>query len=153
MSKHNQSVNLSCSAKDLLLFSQEIFRDFEWRVLSVTSDGISAKEEAPQFTSFTWPARIDLTVTALPDKETASRIDLAGSIAGLGPIQKNHLKGQMGRFLNALSLKVDTGNQPADETHPASEGLADELARLAELRGQGIIDDDEFQAAKKKLLD
>ncbi len=153
MSKHNQSADLSCSAKDLLLFSQEIFRDFEWRVLSVTSDGISAKEETPKLTSFTGAARIDVAVTALPDKETASRIDLAGSILGAGPIQKNHLKGQMGRFLNALSLKVDAGNESPDEIHLAGEGLADELARLAELRDQAIIDDDEFRAAKKKLLD
>jgi len=32
-------------------------------------------------------------------------------------------------------------------------GLAAELRELADLRDSGVLDEDEFQAAKKKLLD
>lgn len=48
--------------------------------------------------------------------------------------------------------------QPAYEPPPAapvaaeSGGLADELQRLADLKAQGILSDDEFAAAKAKLL-
>ena len=35
---------------------------------------------------------------------------------------------------------------------PASEDMRTELLRLAELHGQGILTDEEFAAAKKKLL-
>ncbi len=46
--------------------------------------------------------------------------------------------------------------QPAPAPAPAPEatdsGMTDELARLAELRSQGVLTEEEFAAAKAKLL-
>lgn len=46
------------------------------------------------------------------------------------------------------------GPEPAAPLAPAAEGnqLADQLGRLADLHGTGVLTDDEFAAAKARLL-
>ncbi len=41
---------------------------------------------------------------------------------------------------------------PPAAPEPPADNLADELQRLADLKAQGILTDDEFAAAKAKLL-
>lgn len=41
---------------------------------------------------------------------------------------------------------------PAPAAPPAGGGMTDELERLASLRNQGVLTDDEFASAKAKLL-
>jgi hypothetical protein len=123
MSKRNQSADLSSSPTGLLLYSQEVFLTFnspKWRILSRSSNGISAKEKNSwrTWTTWRWWVQIDITVTALTDEETPSRIDLVGYMWGFGPIVQRRLKTQMDKFLDALSQKVDTGNRSADEIDP-----------------------------------
>ena len=123
MSKRNQSADLSSSPTGLLLYSQEVFltsNSPKWRILSRSSNGISAKEKNSWRTWTLWRywVQIDITVTALSDEETASRIDLVGSMFGVGPIVQHRLKTQMEKFLNALSEKVDTGKESEDEIDP-----------------------------------
>jgi hypothetical protein len=55
--------------------------------------------------------------------------------------------------------QVETANAPQDEAARTYErfeaqgrGSADELAKLAELRDQGVITDAEFEAQKAKVL-
>jgi hypothetical protein len=153
MSKHNQTIQLAVPAERLLLFCQEVFDDFGWRVQEVTRYGMTAKESAPHLTSSTWPARIDLEVVAVD--EDSSELRVFGSITGLGPIQNNHLKGQVGRFLNSLSVRIDNTSKQgparvADST--ATLSLASELRELAELHRAGVLSDSEFEAAKAQLL-
>ena len=123
MSKRNQSADLSSSPTGLLLYSQEVFLTSkpEWRILSRSSNGISAKEKKTSWrvwTGWRYWVQIDITVTALTDEETPSRIDLVGYMYGFGPIVQRRLKTQMDKFLDALSQKVDTGNRSADEIDP-----------------------------------
>ena len=123
MSKRNQSADLSSSPTGLLLYSQEVFLTSkpEWRILSRSSNGISAKEKKNSWrvwTGWRYWVQIDITVTALTDEETPSRIDLVGYMYGFGPIVQRRLKTQMDKFLDALSQKVDTGNRSADEIDP-----------------------------------
>ena len=42
---------------------------------------------------------------------------------------------------------------PSVETPPAETSTSDELERLAELRDQGVITEEEFEAKKKQILD
>ena len=58
--------------------------------------------------------------------------------------------------------EADQPQQPVEEQQPAyapppaaaapSDNLTDELQRLADLKAQGILTDEEFAAAKAKLL-
>lgn len=54
-----------------------------------------------------------------------------------------------GKLMNSLSPgeKASTSEQPATK-----QDLTKELERLAQLKAQGILDEDEFRAAKAKLL-
>ncbi|SDT07487.1 SHOCT domain-containing protein [Jiangella sp. DSM 45060] len=41
---------------------------------------------------------------------------------------------------------------PAAPAAPAEDSLADQLSRLADLKAQGVLSDEEFAAAKARLL-
>ena len=47
---------------------------------------------------------------------------------------------------------VEVGTEPATAPAAASPSPADELAKLAELRNQGVLTDAEFEAQKQKIL-
>ncbi len=154
MSKHSQSFQLPVSGATTLKLCQEVAIQLGWRVLEVSSARISVKEVSPQVTSFTWPARIDIEIKS--NGQEKSHLQLYGSIAGAGPIQRNHLQGQMGRFLNHLSLLVDTKSSSAatsnSSTNASTTSLTQEITRLKELLDQGVLTPEEFASAKAKLL-
>lgn len=149
MSKHTQVFDLPIGANFALTYCQEVSAQMDWRVLALGADRISIKEIASKITGFTWPARIDVVIQTLGvDK---CRVSLFGSITGAGPIQRNHLQGQMGRFLNQLSLLTDRHSQnsaPIDNDRSFSE----EIARLKKMHDEGVLTDEEFSAAKARLL-
>lgn len=58
--------------------------------------------------------------------------------------------GRVQQFSQAV--KEGMGRKP-DHVQVQNGDLADQLKKLAELRDQGILTDDEFQAQKTKLLD
>ncbi len=47
---------------------------------------------------------------------------------------------------------VPAAPAPAAPAAPAEESLSDQLARLADLKAQGVLTDEEFTAAKARLL-
>jgi phage tail tape-measure protein len=52
----------------------------------------------------------------------------------------------------ALLDKLDAGKQPRETAATDKKDVTDELERLGKLHKQGVIDDDEFKAAKASLL-
>lgn len=153
MSKHSQTLQLAVSREALLLMCQEVFREFGWRVHEVTQSGMTAKEVASQLTSFTWPARIDIEVVATGANNSDLRV--FGSITGVGPLQSNHLKGQVGRFLNSLSIRIDIAKDrdtPEIENERSESGLISDLRELTELHSKGQLSEAEFRVAKARLL-
>lgn len=153
MSKHRQEFRLNVSSAVALELCQEVAVRLGWRVLSLSGSTITVKEVSPQITGFTWPARIDVSIAATSD--SACEITLDGSISGIGPIQRNHLQGQMGRFLNDLSLSVDRTkagtDSPTSGNLPATS-LSAEIAKLKELMEEGVLTAEEFAVAKSRLL-
>lgn len=93
MSKLEQQFGLSVDGEVAIRLCREVSAGFGWRVLESSSQSISIKEVAPQSTSFTWPARIDIKIRSSSMSQCS--IQLNGSVAGMGPIQRNHLQGQM----------------------------------------------------------
>jgi len=63
------------------------------------------------------------------------------------------LNGQVAEFKAQVEKKMRESKQPAPASPNNSSGtLTDELRKLAEFRQQGILSQEEFEAAKKKLL-
>lgn len=107
------------------------------------------KEVSPQATSFTWAAKVEVLVKEDGD---CSQVWLNGSITGMGPVQKGHLRGQLGALKNKIDLaardaKVDSGGTADD-----SGEISAELERLAGLHQSGVLTDEEFAQAKARLL-
>ena len=64
------------------------------------------------------------------------------------------LNQQVVDFKNAVETIMSSMRQPAPPPLPARApvSLPDEIRKLAELKQQGLLSDEEFEAAKKKLL-
>ncbi len=154
MSKHTQIFKLSTSKAEALEVSREVAVRMGWRVFDMSSSSLTIKEASKHTKSFTWPARIEISIKSVADD--ICEITLDGSIAGAGPIQRNHLKGQMGRVLNDLSLSIDQKNAQRrnrqNDFDPRSPSLPEEIMRLKELMDDGTLTAEEFAAAKARLL-
>jgi Bacterial PH domain/Short C-terminal domain len=61
-------------------------------------------------------------------------------------------KDGVARFVNTVKDRMKGGAQPdSTRTAPAPD-LADQIRRLGELRAEGLLSEEEFQAQKQKLL-
>jgi hypothetical protein len=66
----------------------------------------------------------------------------------------NTVKAHTRPFVDALRIQLD-GSKPtaaAASTHPAAVGSLAELEKLVSLKERGLLSDEEFTAAKRKLL-
>ena len=93
---------------------------------------------------FANPAKIEVDVKA---DTQGQKILVRTSNLGFGPIQGGHVKGVAETFLSKLMLKLEESASEA-----GTKGIADELQKLAALKEQGLLSDEEFTAAKAKLL-
>jgi len=129
---------------------RKVASSFGWRVMHDEPFQITIKEDFVNLSKGTWAAELAISVDA---DAGGSEMTVNGSIAGMGPIQKNHLKGQMGRFLNALATAVESSEASTLSGSVTGSGsVADELTKLGELHAQGILSAEEFSSAKAKLL-
>jgi len=116
-----------------------------WRVLEEEAGRFLVKEGS-SVTSFAWSAKIELV---LDD----STVRLNGSIPGVGPVQKNHLKGQLGALRNHLLVASTQALSSTQSASANGSNLSDELERLAALHESGAISAEEFAQAKTRLLE
>jgi Short C-terminal domain len=110
---------------------------------------IVAREVLGGTTSVHVPVQVRFQVQALDNG--SSRIHLAGSNRGIGPIQKNHMRGQVGAVANKIRLAGARRPSGSGAAMPAAD-LAGQLERLGKLRSEGLLSDAEFAAAKARLL-
>ena len=147
MSKYQQSFILNLPLSRASEVCREVAAQLGWRVLEQTTYRIVCKENAPQVTSFTWSAKVEIELEA--ESQGWTRITLDGSIFGYGPIQSGHLKGQIGRIRNEIELAA---KKPAQGECDKKPTLTTELEKLSELKQRGVLTDEEFQQAKALLL-
>jgi hypothetical protein len=147
--KHNDSFELPASAAELETACREAVAEIGWRILDQGQGRIRCKEVASSGMSFTWPAEVEIVISGGP---SSTRVDLNGTVFGLGPIQGNHLRGQMGNLRNRIELAAGRSSKPAASSGASSGSLTDELEKLASLRDQGVLNEDEFLKAKQRLL-
>jgi hypothetical protein len=120
-----------------------------WRVLEDEGHRLVVKEVSPQSTSFTWSAKIEV---AIQENGSGSEVLLNGSITGMGPIQKGHLRGQVGALKNKISLAAQDVTDAGNGSTPGGDEISGELERLAGLHKDGVLTDGEFAQAKARLL-
>jgi hypothetical protein len=123
--------------------------DLGWRILAKTDSSITCKEVSPTWVSFTNAAQIEVLWREM--SPTTTEIELNGSILGFGPIQSGHLRGQMGNLQNRIHLFLNKTNV-VPEIFMTKLSISEELERLADMRSRDIISDEEFRAAKAKIL-
>lgn len=101
------------------------------------------------------------SITAIQFKEAGSwlagyiQFSIQGAMEWLGPVNQDEnavqfdkKDGQAFQVLrDFVQAKLAQGDAPA-----ISASIADELSKLAQLRAQGILTDDEFSVQKAKLL-
>ena len=147
--KLDDSLVLQLPLADTLAICRRAVAELGWRVLDQSPTRVRCKEAAVSGMSFNWPAEVDIILSSHNPSQTS--VLLNGSVFGLGPIQKGHLQGQMGNLRNRIELAaLDRSSKAPAE---ASGTLSSELEKLAKLRRDGILTDDEFHRAKQRLLD
>lgn len=67
------------------------------------------------------------------------------------PCSKANLK-EWGPYLEELSGYIRQARTPARSSSVPNDGIGDQLTKVADLHTQGLLSDDEFRAAKAKLL-
>ena len=95
-----------------------------------------------------------IEVLTRDDQGAGSLVVLNGRILGVGPIQKGHLKAEVGKLANAIKVAVASAQKdaPAPGVEVARSTMADRLRELASLRDEGLLTDDEFAEQKAKVL-
>ena len=95
---------------------------------------------------FANPAKLEVSLTA---DGTGCRLSVKSSNLGFGPVQGGHVKGVAETFLSNVRLHLDRSSQQATSS---PGGIADEIQKLGAMKDQGLLTDEEFAAAKAKLL-
>ena len=150
LSKHHDTLQVDLPVDAAEQACRRAISDLGWRLLEDDGGRLVVKEVSPKATSFTWAAKVEVVVE---DAGAGSEILLNGSITGMGPVQKGHLRGQLG----ALRNKIDLAAQDAAAEEGTAGGgvgeISGELVRLAGLHQSGVLTDAEFAQAKAQLLE
>lgn len=102
-----------------------------------------------QVTSWTQPAQVELSLRGSSSGPPPTRVVMEDYMVGFGPLVSRLLNGEMGKFRSKLeSIEIES----SETSVQAAGTLAFEIERLAELRAQGVLTDQEFEQAKARLL-
>jgi hypothetical protein len=145
LSKHQDSLCVEIPADAAERACRHAISEIGWRVLEDDGRRFVAKEITPQATSFTWSAKVEILIEG---DNSRSTIRLNGSITGMGPIQKGHLKGQVGALKNTIGVATR-----AEKSEKNSGDISAELERLADMHKNGSLSTEEFAQAKAQVLD
>jgi hypothetical protein len=136
-------------------------RDLRWRAKSANQAMMGLAFSTPA-AGLSWGATWQASVMPVPGGCTV-RISGATRISSMYNITANYAEGkQLAHLFDrigahaAAMLEADPtgGMEPAQAAPTAASGggMADQLAKLAQLHADGLLDADEFASAKAKLL-
>jgi hypothetical protein len=149
MSKFDTEIKLPLPMGEALAACRVAIADLRWKVEGQSATGMVCKEQqASMWGSGTWSAKAEIDARPIGG---GTIISVRVSNPGLGPIQSNHVKGLAGAFVNQLQVILDR-RASAPPAAPPVMSISDELQRLAALRDSGVLTQEEFEAAKAKLL-
>ena len=143
MSSHKDSKLVSASLDQTAQACRYSFK--EMQLLVKKDNGVSFQANEKMRFGFSNPAKL---VVELQPSGKETRIQLKASNFGVGPIQGGHVKAMLETFMSNVRLKVNSNQQ---QTLTGSD-LTSQLQKLADMKAQGLLSDEEFTAAKAKLL-
>lgn len=150
MSKSNIEFLLKYPVNHVEQSIKKSIANINWRILSQNDQSITIKEEVGLWAvKFTNLAQIDVFWEG---DENETSVTLNGSIFGFGPIQSNHLNGHMNRLKNMIESEAHIITNTSNDLLIKENSISEEIQKLAELLQKGLITNDEFIMAKKKLL-
>tara|TARA_Y100001968_G_scaffold233150_1_gene216044 strand:+ start:203 stop:637 length:435 start_codon:yes stop_codon:yes gene_type:complete len=143
MASHQESESFDVDQDDLILSCRASLNEMaNWKISKEGENFFEAKKsmtfnENPQ----------DLKITIAQQQESCV-LNVKGSMFGLGPIMTGKARESVRTFLSGVKLKL------ADLTkqNTSTGGIAEELEKLADMKEKGFLSDEEFAAAKAKLL-
>lgn len=117
----------------------------EMQLVIKKDDGVKfIANEKLRMLGFANPAKIEVDIQPVND---TSRINVKTSNIGLGPIQGGHVKGVAETFLSQVQLKLSESIKGESQ-----KSVVDEIAKLAALKEQGLLSEEEYSMAKARLL-
>ncbi|MDB4623309.1 SHOCT domain-containing protein [bacterium] len=143
MSSHKDSKLASASIDKTAQACRFSFK--EMQLLVKKDNGVAFIANEKMRFGFANPAKLEVE---LQSSGNETRINVKASNLGIGPIQGGHVKGVLETFLSNVRLKINSDQQQA----LTGSDLASQLQKLAEMKAQGLLSDEEFSAAKAKLL-
>jgi len=163
MGTMSTSMTVPCTADRAVLAVQDVLNEAGWPILEVTSEQIVAQGpgmNALQMYNF---PRVTVTIS-----DSGSETDIGVAVSHVGPMlgAKKYFAGIMGRFTNALSLRVQTESIAINPTVALGQGQgqdsgavlggqsrAQQLRELKDLLDSGVLTQDEFEREKARVLD
>jgi hypothetical protein len=151
MTQHEMQFDVTGSIDHVLAACQESAHDLQWRVLSVSQSGLSIRE-MPKSLLGSGPIVTAKMDVALSGQGMSTYVRIRGSILGMGPVPRKYLEGVMGSFVNGISVRLQQDEARSDRQESGSIDIAGQLERLAMLHREGTLTDEEFGAAKKRIV-
>ncbi|MDR0604323.1 MAG: SHOCT domain-containing protein [Bacteroidales bacterium] len=152
MSKHSEKFYADLSANDLMGICKSVIAKLGWAVLNQSSNTINCKETGKfDINKANFFATVEIVLTGETDN---TRIELNGSVFGMGPFASKHILGEVQKLKNMIEVEMEQfkNSQKKYTNTPSEPSVALELERLASLHSQGLLSEDEFKTAKNKIL-
>ena len=163
MATMSTSMTVPCTADRAVLAVQDVLNQVGWPVLEVTSEQIVAQGPGQNALHLYNFPRVTVTIS-----DRGSETDIGVTVSHVGPMLslKKHFAGIMGRFTNALSLRVQTESIAINPTVALGQGQgqdsgavlggqsrAQQLRELKELLDLGVLTPEEFEKEKARVLE
>jgi hypothetical protein len=139
------TTNVGIMPSDALEACQQAAMSFGWKVTSLSSTSITVVDKVQDLGM----NPVTITVEFSPS-ENGTSLTLNAHIRGLWG-GNNHMKGRVGQLVNAVS--VASKSQKAPSPSSANKSFTEELKLLTEMHQLGQLTDEEFTAAKSKILE
>ena len=144
MSSHKDAQTFDCDLEAAAQACRFALNEMQMLVKKDAGQSFVANEKVRL--GFANPAKLEVNLSASGAKTTVA---VNSSNFGLGPIQGGHVKGVAETFLSNVKFQLGKNQASAPS---AGDDLAGQLEKLAEMKAKGLLSDEEFAAAKAKLL-
>ena len=145
MSSYNENFSIEKDKETVSQACRYAFNQMGVAIHDESANAFTVKEKVGLL-AYANPAKLKISLSEL--KAGKTEIEVESSNFGFGPIQGKHVKSVATTFINAVKLKANESNNAG----VSAVSDADELKKFAELRDQGVISQDEFEAKKKQIL-